>query len=76
MVNAHYSGRKIQEAACFFMFNNVMSDLVDIHIKDFGNKIENPIHSRIRNISTMLLVIYTLFRHFNPKPGRNLKNLK
>lgn len=28
----------IQEAACFFMFNNVMSDLLDMHIKDFGNK--------------------------------------
>ena len=73
LVNSHHK-EAVQEAACFFMFNNVMSDLVDIHIKDFGNIVENPIHSRIRTISTMLLVYFVIFRHFNLKLGINSKN--
>lgn len=46
LVNSGNRGH-IQEAACFFMFNNVMSDILSMHIKDFGNKLENPVHSRI-----------------------------
>lgn len=37
------------------MFNNVMSDILEMHIKDYGKK-ENPVYSRMKNISTMLLV--------------------
>ena len=74
LVNSHHLREGIQEAACFFMFNNVMSDLVDIHIKDFGNLVENPIHRRIRTISTMLLVFFGIFRLLNLKLGTNSKN--
>lgn len=66
----------IQEAACFFMFNNVMSDLLDMHIKDFGNMAENPIHNKISSVSTMLLVKYSLLRLFTPRRGTNLNSSK
>ena len=39
IVNSHYSSKSpIQEAACFYMFNNVMTDLMELHMKDFGKK--------------------------------------
>lgn len=28
----------IEEAACFFMFNNVMSDLLELNIEDFDRR--------------------------------------
>jgi len=38
---------KIDEAACFFMFNNVMTDLIELNIEAFDTK-ENGIHARIQ----------------------------
>lgn len=35
---AHSTRSPIQEAACFFMFNNVMSDILELHMRDFGKK--------------------------------------
>jgi len=54
ILNASYPFEKIQEAACFYMFNNIMTDLMEVHIKDFGKK-ENSIHERMKIINTMLL---------------------
>ena len=62
--------RNIQEAACFFMFNNVMSDIVEMHIKDFGMK-ENPIHTRLDQISNMLLVTMYRCRLWSLRLGRD-----
>lgn len=55
LVNANRR-EEVQEAACFFMFNNVMSDILELHMRDFGKQ-ENGVHVRMRNISTLLLVV-------------------
>lgn len=35
LVNAGRNSREpIDEAACFFMFNNAISDIIELHIKD------------------------------------------
>ena len=56
------SSDKIDEAACFFMFNNVISDLLEMHIKDFGNAKENPLYQRIQSITTTLLVSFIIIK--------------
>lgn len=53
----------VQEAACFYMFNNVMTDILELHMKDFGRK-ENGVHDRMRHISTMLLVLSLFIQAF------------
>ena len=37
LVNAR-KGPTVDEAACFFMFNNVMTDLIELNIEDFDKK--------------------------------------
>jgi hypothetical protein len=71
VVNSSHK-EQVQEAACFYMFNNVMTDILELHMKDFGKK-ENGVHERMRNISTMLLVNYLLFRHLSPRHGSSWK---
>jgi hypothetical protein len=51
----HSEKQEIQEAACFFMFNNVMSDLLELNIEDFDRR-ENGIHARMREVDRTLLV--------------------
>jgi hypothetical protein len=46
----------IDEAACFFMFNNVMTDLIELNIEAFDKR-ENGIHGRIQEINKILLVV-------------------
>ncbi len=62
------SHKHVQEAACFYMFNNIMSDLVELHMKDFGKK-ENGVHERMQSISTMLLVRQSLYRPLRLRLG-------
>lgn len=52
----------VQEAACFFMFNNVMADIIELHVRSKG---EDGIYGRMNNISGMLLVSIYLYRHWN-----------
>jgi hypothetical protein len=58
----------IQEATCFFMFNNVMSDILEMLMRDFSNQ-DNPVHGRMRHINTMLLAL-------QPKTWQKLDQLK
>jgi hypothetical protein len=37
---------KVEEAACFFMFNNAISDIIELHIKDL-DKAENGIYGKL-----------------------------
>ena len=46
LVNARKKNM-IDEPACFFMFNNVMTDLIELNIEAFDRK-ENGIHGRIQ----------------------------
>jgi hypothetical protein len=34
LVNSSRSAVDIEEASCFFMFNNAISDIIELHIKD------------------------------------------
>lgn len=56
----HGRGR-VQEAACFYMFNALMTDILELHMRDFAKQ-ENGVHERMRHISTMLLVTHTQCR--------------
>ena len=38
------------------MFNNVMTDILEMHIKDYAKK-DNPVYSRMKHISTLLLAL-------------------
>lgn len=67
------SQKNVQEAACFFMFNNVMSDILEMHIKDFSVK-ENPVHTRLGHISDMLLVHFSICRRWSLRLGRNWRS--
>jgi hypothetical protein len=56
----HGRGR-VQEAACFYMFNALMTDILELHMRDFAKQ-ENGVHERMRHISTMLLVKQMAYR--------------
>jgi len=43
------------------MFNNVMSDLMELNIEDFDRK-ENGIHARMREVDRTLLVTLMEYR--------------
>jgi hypothetical protein len=34
LVNVTKPANMIEEASCFYMFNNAISDIIDLHIKD------------------------------------------
>ncbi len=34
LLNVNKPKNYIDEAACFYLFNNVISDIIDVHIKD------------------------------------------
>ena len=48
------SGRQasasVEEAACFFMFNNAISDIIELHIKDL-DKAENGIYGKLNEVN-------------------------
>jgi hypothetical protein len=51
----HSEKQEIQEAACFFMFINVLSDLLVLNIADFDHR-DNGIYSRMRKVDRTLLI--------------------
>ena len=55
LVNINKSPNEIQEAACFFMLNNAISDIIELHIKDL-DKSENGIYGRLNQVNDMLVV--------------------
>lgn len=63
----HGRGR-VQEAACFYMFNALMTDILELHMRDFAKQ-ENGVHERMRHISTMLLVTLTPSRPKDQQHG-------
>lgn len=65
----------VEEASCFFMFNNAISDIIQLHIKDL-DKSENGIYGKLNNINRMLVVFIILFRLYNLEYGVHFKNSK
>ena len=45
----------VEEASCFFMFNNAISDIIELHIKDL-DKSENGIYGKLNQVNQMLVV--------------------
>ena len=46
LVNVTKPASQIEEASCFFMFNNAICDIIELHIKDF-DKSKNGIHGKL-----------------------------
>lgn len=46
----------VDEASCFFMFNNAISDIIELHIKDL-DKSENGIFGKLNTVNQMLVVL-------------------
>ena len=46
LVNVTKPASNIEEASCFFMFNNAICDIIELHIKDF-DKSKNGIHGKL-----------------------------
>ena len=59
---------EVEEACCFFMFNNVMTDLIELNIQAFDQK-DNGIHAKIKDINKILLVPLPTLRPPNPNCG-------
>lgn len=49
-------GSLVEEASCFLMFNNAITDIIELHIKDL-DKSENGIYGTLNQINEMLVVI-------------------
>lgn len=69
----NHSTPELQEAPCFFMFNNVMSDLLEMHMHDFADQ-HNPVHERLDMVDALLCVNITLDRPANQKLGSDSTN--
>jgi hypothetical protein len=63
----------MEEASCFFMFNNAIIDIIELHIKDF-DKSKNGIYGKLHDFNQMLVVIPNSFRWSNPPFGVDWKN--
>lgn len=49
-------GSPVEEASCFFMFINAITDIIELHIKDL-DKSENGIYGKLNLVNEMLVVI-------------------
>jgi hypothetical protein len=45
----------LEEAACFFLFNNAIADIIELHIKDLDRS-HNGIYGRLSQVNEMLVV--------------------
>jgi hypothetical protein len=61
LVNGGKSPNAIEEASCFYMFNNAISDIIELHIKDL-DKSENGIYGKLNEVNQMLVVSVGLLR--------------
>lgn len=56
LVNINCPPDQIEEASCFYMFNNAISDIIELHIKDL-DKSQNGIYGKLNEVNEMLVVI-------------------
>lgn len=61
LVNVAKPAQTIEEASCFFMFNNAICDVIELHIKDL-DKSKNGIHGKLQEVNEMLMVLFILLR--------------
>lgn len=50
LVNSPKAPTAVEEASCFFMFNNAISDIIELHIKDL-DKSENGIYGKLNEVN-------------------------
>ena len=43
-------GSPVEEASCFFMFNNAITDIIELHIKDL-DKSEHGIYGKLNKVN-------------------------
>lgn len=55
LVNINKPVSLIEEASCFFMFNNAISDIIELHIKDL-DKSRSGIYGKLNEVNEMLVV--------------------
>jgi TBC1 domain family member 13 len=68
LVNVTKPADQVEEAACFFMFNNAICDILELHIKDL-DKSRNGIYGKLNEVNEMLLVI-------DPQVWKRMDSLK
>jgi hypothetical protein len=73
LVNITKPSNAMEEACCFFMLNNAIIDIIELHIKDF-DKSKNGIYGKLNDFNQMLVVICHLFRSSNPPFGAGWKS--
>jgi hypothetical protein len=73
LVNVTKPCHDIEEASCFFMFNNAISDIIELHIKDL-DKSKNGIHGKLNEVNQMLTVDIVLSRSSNQLFGNGWRN--
>ena len=73
LVNVTKPAYMIEEASCFYMFNSVISDIIDLHIKDM-DKSENGIYGKLNEVNQMLVVNQFLCRLSSLSFGADYKN--
>jgi hypothetical protein len=61
LVNVTKPAHRIEEASCFFMFNNAICDILELHIKDL-DKSKNGIFGKLNEVNEMLMVYFILCR--------------
>lgn len=55
LVNISKPADQIDESSCFYMFNNAISDILELHIKDL-DKSKNGIYGKLHEVNQMLMV--------------------
>lgn len=75
LVNITKPATAIEEASCFFMFNNAICDIIELHIKDL-DKSTNGIYGKLNEVNQMLMVLVLIFRSSNHPFGKSQNNSK
>ncbi len=70
LVNITKPATAIEEASCFFMFNNAICDIIELHIKDL-DKSTNGIYGKLNEVNQMLMVLVLIFRSSNHPFGKS-----
>lgn len=68
LVNISKPADQIEESACFFMFNNAICDILEMHIKDL-DKSRNGIYGKLNEVNEMLMVSQLTHRSLIKKYG-------
>lgn len=74
LVNVTKPPQEIEEASCFFMFNNAICDIIELHIKDL-DKSKNGIHGKLNEVNQMLTVcVLIVLRWLSQQSGKGWSN--